>query len=67
MIGDPNNQVAKVSWNEEFMRFELHILNKLKAYTQGTDANEHMAGKRELSLIAVEKGYTVIYEGEEDK
>lgn len=54
------NNVAKVSWNETEGRFELHILNILKAYSNGSTPEEHEEGKKELVTIAKEKGYTVV-------
>jgi hypothetical protein len=56
------NNIAKVSWNEAEARFELRILNQLKAFTNGADRAEHEAAKPELITMAKEKGYTVIGE-----
>lgn len=54
------NNVAKVSWSDENTRFELKILNILKAHTEGETLEDHQAAKPELILIAKDKGYTVI-------
>lgn len=54
------DNVAKVSWNELEGRYELHILNILKAYTNGADRAAHDAAKPELCQLASDKGYTVI-------
>ncbi len=54
------NNVAKINWNDAEGRYELRILNILKAYTNGTTPDEHAAAKGELVIMAKEKGYTVI-------
>lgn len=56
----PVNNVAKISWQAQDERYELRILNKLKAYTEGTTRAEHDAAKKELASLAHERGYTVI-------
>lgn len=59
------NDVAKVSWNDEAGRWELHIDNVLKAHTAGDDKAEHDVNKAELKKLAMVKGYTVIDESAE--
>ena len=54
------NQIAKVKWNEIEGRYELRILNQLKAYSSGEDRAKHEEGKKELCSMAKTKGYTVI-------
>jgi hypothetical protein len=54
------NNVAKVSWNETEGRYELKVLNKLKAYSNGDTQAEHDEAKKELCQLAADKGYTVI-------
>ncbi|MEK4132009.1 hypothetical protein NYE67_20555 [Solibacillus sp. FSL W8-0474] len=57
------NNVAKVRWNIELGRWELRILNILKAHTDGETKEEHDANKGALVGLATVKGYTVIDEG----
>lgn len=54
------NNVAKVSWNDPEGRFEMHILNKLKAHTVGETPEEHEQAKPDLIKLAKDKGYAVI-------
>jgi hypothetical protein len=50
---------AKVRWNDELSRYELHIGGVLKAYAQAENDEEHKLGKDELIKLAEKKGYTV--------
>lgn len=54
------DNVAKVSWSDAEGRFELRILNNLKAYTDGETAEDQAEGKGELIRLAKDKGYIVI-------
>lgn len=60
------NNVAKISWNDAENRYEIHILNKLKAFSttekpgQENNKETHEQGRKELVELVKEKGYTVI-------
>lgn len=60
------NNVAKISWCDGHKRYELHILNKLKAYSTADEPDQennqetHAQGKKDLIKLAQDKGYTVI-------
>lgn len=52
------NNVAKIGFVDG--RYELRLLGKIKAVTEGSTLEVHEAAKGELVLYAKEKGYTVI-------
>ena len=54
------NNVAKVSWNEADQRYELRVLNKMVACSQGVTSEELEEDKAELIKIAKFRGYEVI-------
>ena len=54
------NNVAKVSWSELNQRYELRVLNKLVACSQGVTMEEHATGKAELVELGRSKGYEVV-------
>lgn len=63
---DFSNNIAKLDWNEQEGRYELRLLNKLKAYShkdaidQDDTKETHATGKKDLIKLAKEKGYVVI-------
>lgn len=60
-IGGEMGGIAFLFRNEmEGNRWELKIDNKLKAYSQGDNEEEHKIGKQKLRLMAIEKGYRVV-------
>jgi hypothetical protein len=52
--------LAKIYWNPQTIRYELRILNVLKAYSTGKTQEIHEEGKALLCKLANENGYTVI-------
>ena len=50
------NNVAKVSWNEADQRYELRVLNKMVACSQGVTSEELEEDKAELIKIAKFRG-----------
>lgn len=63
---EPVNNIARVIWDERELRYELYILNKLKAYStveeegQEETKENHEQGRKDLIKMAKDKGYTVI-------